>query len=59
MLADPKSATIVRSTIDLARDLGIGVVAEGVETRAEWHALEELGCLVAAGLPDQPAHLGT
>jgi EAL domain-containing protein (putative c-di-GMP-specific phosphodiesterase class I) len=49
MLADPKSATIVRSTIALARDLGIGVVAEGVETRAEWDALERLGCLVAQG----------
>jgi EAL domain-containing protein (putative c-di-GMP-specific phosphodiesterase class I) len=42
MLVDPKSATIVRSTIELARDLGIGVVAEGAETSEEWEALEEL-----------------
>lgn len=49
MLVDAKDATIVRSTIELARDLGIGVVAEGVETMEEWDALVELGCLVAQG----------
>jgi diguanylate cyclase (GGDEF)-like protein len=49
MLVDQKNATIVRSTIDLARDLGIGVVAEGVETMDEWDALRELGCHTAQG----------
>ena len=38
------AATIVRSTIDLARNLGLLVVAEGVETRASWLRLTELGC---------------
>ena len=49
MLVESKNATIVRSTIALARDLGIGVVAEGVEQQEEWDALEELGCWVAQG----------
>jgi diguanylate cyclase (GGDEF)-like protein len=49
MLTESKNATIVRSTIALARDLRIGVVAEGVERQEEWDALEELGCWVAQG----------
>ena len=49
MLTEPKDAAIVRSTIDLARDLGMGVVAEGVETADEWNALHELDCHVAQG----------
>ena len=44
-----KSETIVRSIIRLARDLDLGVVAEGVETREEWSVLESLGCLMAQG----------
>lgn len=49
MLVDPTNATIVRSTIELARDLGIRVVAEGVETMEEWEGLATLGCHVAQG----------
>jgi diguanylate cyclase (GGDEF)-like protein len=49
MLTQSKNATIVRSTIALARDLHMGVVAEGVETQEEWNALAELGCQVAQG----------
>ncbi|MCL4745500.1 MAG: EAL domain-containing protein [Burkholderiaceae bacterium] len=36
--------TIVRSTIDLAKQLGLSVVAEGVETVPELRALAALGC---------------
>lgn len=36
--ADPQSATTIRAIINFARELGIGIVAEGVETR-EQHAL--------------------
>ncbi len=42
-------ATIVRSTIDLARNLGLETVAEGVETAAAEGTLAQLGCPVAQG----------
>jgi diguanylate cyclase (GGDEF)-like protein len=41
--------TIVRSTIDLAHDLGLVVVAEGIEDKAAWDALSALGCDNAQG----------
>ena len=44
-----QDATIVRSTIDLARNLGLQVVAEGVETRTSWQTLTHLGCDSAQG----------
>ena len=54
-------ATIVRSTIDLGRNLGLEVVAEGVETEAVWDCLNSLGCTVAQGYylsrPVPPAEL--
>lgn len=40
---------IVRSTIDLVRDLGRKTVAEGVETLTQWAQLSTLGCDVAQG----------
>ena len=43
------NATIVRSTIDLGRNLGLQVVAEGVETEEVWNTLNELGCTIAQG----------
>jgi diguanylate cyclase (GGDEF)-like protein/PAS domain S-box-containing protein len=42
-------AAIVRSTIDLARNLGLQVVAEGVETERVWNELNVLGCTLAQG----------
>ena len=40
---------IVRSTIDLAHNLGLQVVAEGVESREIWSRLVVLGCDGARG----------
>ena len=42
-------AVIVRSIIDLARNLGLRVVAEGVETMRTWAALLDMGCDIAQG----------
>jgi EAL domain-containing protein (putative c-di-GMP-specific phosphodiesterase class I) len=36
--------TIVRSTNDLAKQLGLRTIAEGVETVAELRALASMGC---------------
>ena len=41
---DDNDAVIVRSTIDLARNLGLDVVAEGVESEGAWTDLARLGC---------------
>jgi diguanylate cyclase (GGDEF)-like protein len=44
MEANESDAVIVRSTIDLAHNLGLKVTAEGVETRGVWDTLSILGC---------------
>jgi len=49
MAVDDDDATIVRSTIGLAHDLGLNVVAEGIEDRASYDLLKRLGCDVAQG----------
>jgi diguanylate cyclase (GGDEF)-like protein len=46
---DENDAVIVRSIIDLGRNLGLRVVAEGVETTSAWDALREMGCDIAQG----------
>jgi EAL domain-containing protein (putative c-di-GMP-specific phosphodiesterase class I) len=45
----PGSAAIVRATIGLARELGIALVAEGVETQVQLDLLREWGCTQAQG----------
>jgi diguanylate cyclase (GGDEF)-like protein len=55
MAEDASDAAIVRSTIDLARHLGLAVVAEGVETAEVLDVLASLDCDVAQGfLLSQP-----
>ena len=44
MLVQPDCAAIVKSVISLARDLQIGVVAEGVETADQLDYLRQIGC---------------
>jgi diguanylate cyclase (GGDEF)-like protein len=49
MTGDTSDALIVRSTIDLARDLGLEVVAEGVEEEEVLERLRALRCHEAQG----------
>jgi diguanylate cyclase (GGDEF)-like protein len=49
MAHDPSDAAIVRSTIELAHNLGLKVVAEGVENQESWRRLREHGCDLAQG----------
>ncbi len=49
MAEDDSDAKIVRSTIDLAHNLGLSVVAEGVETEALLQRLHDLRCDEAQG----------
>jgi diguanylate cyclase (GGDEF)-like protein len=49
MLEDPRAEAIVRSTIDLARNLGLSVVAEGIETEAVMERLAALGAETGQG----------
>ena len=44
LLTDESCGAIVRATIDLAHTLHYEVVAEGVEDRATWQQLTQLGC---------------
>jgi diguanylate cyclase (GGDEF)-like protein len=46
---DLDDAKIVRSTIDLGHNMGLRVVAEGVENEAVWHLLAQMGCDQAQG----------
>jgi EAL domain-containing protein (putative c-di-GMP-specific phosphodiesterase class I) len=61
MAQDENDAVIVRSTIDLAHNLGYRVVAEGVEDKETWDLLEILGCDSIqgyyAGYPMDVAHI--
>lgn len=49
LVPDSPNETIVRSTIDLGHNLGLQVVAEGVETDAVLDHLRSLGCDLAQG----------
>ncbi|MGC4804324.1 putative bifunctional diguanylate cyclase/phosphodiesterase [Micromonospora sp. DT233] len=49
MAESPEAAAIVRATVGLAHELGLRVVAEGVETAEQRLALAELGCTSAQG----------
>jgi EAL domain-containing protein (putative c-di-GMP-specific phosphodiesterase class I) len=45
----PKNLLIVKSTIELAKDLQLKTVAEGVEEESEWEIIKELGCNLVQG----------
>ena len=49
ILDSDKNSTIVGSSIRMAHELGISVVAEGVETNEQYHHLLEAGCTKVQG----------
>ena len=49
MATDAGDLAIVRAVVDLARDFGLRVVAEGVESELTLELLLELGCDVGQG----------
>ena len=49
LLLDEQDEVIVRSTIDLGHNLGLVVVAEGVENNEVLERLRSFGCDVAQG----------
>jgi EAL domain-containing protein (putative c-di-GMP-specific phosphodiesterase class I) len=49
MLHDESANIIVKKTLELAHDLDMHVVAEGVETKEQLRALAKYGCEVAQG----------
>ncbi|MGZ4506932.1 MAG: bifunctional diguanylate cyclase/phosphodiesterase [Blastococcus sp.] len=49
LTTDERAAAIVRSTLQLSRDLGMSMVVEGVEDAATLAALREWGCDIAQG----------
>jgi EAL domain-containing protein (putative c-di-GMP-specific phosphodiesterase class I) len=59
MLADESADIILRKTLELAHDLDMSVVAEGVETAEQLERLARYGCDVAQGyLLGRPGPLG-
>ena len=63
MTMEAKSKTVMRSIISLGADLGMDVIAEGVETEEQFQMLEDLGCprvqgyLLGRPMPPKQAQL--
>ena len=49
LTSDPRAQAIVRSTIELARALGLTLVAEGIETEEVLRSLQSLGADIGQG----------
>lgn len=48
-VSDPSSRAIVESSINLGKEFGLNIVAEGVENQAEWDLVARLGCTEVQG----------
>ena len=49
MTEGDQSLQIVRTIVELARVMGMNVVAEGIETREQYRLLRNLGCRFGQG----------
>lgn len=58
MIEDDNDAMIVRSTIDLAHNLGMNVIAEGIEEKESLELLTILGCELGQGYLFSPPVTG-
>lgn len=47
--SDPDLLSIVKSSVEMAKALGLKSVAEGIENQSEWDALMEIGCDIGQG----------
>jgi diguanylate cyclase (GGDEF)-like protein len=57
--ASRQDILIIRSTIELGHNMGLKVIAEGVEDAASWQILKDLGCDMAQGFyVSRPLPLG-
>ena len=52
---DRGNAAIVRGTLAIARELRLGVIAEGVENLAQFERIREMGCDAVQGYLFSPA----
>ncbi len=48
-LSDGRGVAVVRAAVELGRALGVPVIAEGIEGRAQLESLRELGCPLGQG----------
>ncbi len=55
VVENTKHAAVVRTILELARDLGMNTIAEGVENVAQLELLDSLGCRSAQGFLFAPA----
>lgn len=49
LVINPKTDVLCEAIIAMAHKMGMTVVAEGVETKAQWNKLKEMGCDAAQG----------
>ena len=53
-LDDPEAPKIIRAVVSLSRELGMQLVAEGIDTEAKAALLDHLGCPVGQGFLFDP-----
>jgi EAL domain-containing protein (putative c-di-GMP-specific phosphodiesterase class I) len=54
-LADSDMWKVVASSVEIAHQYGMKVVAEGIEDAETWQALEDIGCDIGQGFAFSPA----